>query len=162
MKRQSPPFSAITRSGPLLFCKTTSARGSSLSCNEEHSDSTNQGWRPGLTMKIHRYFGSQILKLLPCVDQQAAGMQLEQGLGILKLLLCIDQPASGLTRAGSVSFVGEGHCPWNRTLRMFLGSQTAFQVSSSQEAAASFTLVWWIQGIKPITLSAVGVARISA
>ena len=58
---------------------------------------------------------------------------------------------------GSVSFV-EGPCLWNQTLRRFLGSQTAFQVSSSQEVAAFFTLVW-IQGMTPITLTAVGVAR---
>ena len=59
---------------------------------------------------------------------------------------------------GSVSFV-EGRCLWNQTLRKFLGSQTAFQVSSPQEVAAFFTLVWWIQGMTPITLTAVGVAR---
>ena len=62
---------------------------------------------------------------------------------------------------GSASFMGEGHCFWNQTLMRFLGSLTAFQVSSSQEAAASLTLVWWIQGMTPITLSAVGVARMT-
>ena len=46
---------------------------------------------------------------------------------------------------GSASFVGEGHCLWNRTLRRFLGSQTAFQVSLSREVTAFLTLVWWIQ-----------------
>ena len=60
---------------------------------------------------------------------------------------------------GSVSFRGEGHCLWNQILRKFLWSQTAFQVSSSQEVADFLTLVWWIQGMTPITLTAVGVAR---
>ena len=34
----------------------------------------------------------------------------------------------------------------------------AFQVSSSQEVPAFLTLVWWIQGMTPVTLTAVGVA----
>ena len=33
------------------------------------------------------------------------------------------------------------------------GVLTAFQVSSSQEVAAFLTLVWWIQGVTPITLN---------
>ena len=57
---------------------------------------------------------------------------------------------------GSASFVGEGHCFWNQTLRGFSGSRTVFQVSSSQGAAAFLTLVWWIQGMTPVTLTAVG------
>ena len=61
---------------------------------------------------------------------------------------------------GSASFMGEGHCFWNQPLR-FLGSWTAFQVSSSQEVTAFLTLVWWIQGMTPITLSAVGVVRMT-
>ena len=52
---------------------------------------------------------------------------------------------------GSASFMGEGCCLRNWTLRRFLRSRTAFQVSSSQEAAAFLTLVWWIQGMTPIT-----------
>ena len=44
-------------------------------------------------------------------------------------------------------------------LEEVLGVQTAFQVSSSQEVTAFLTLVWWIQGMTPITLTAVGVAR---
>ena len=60
---------------------------------------------------------------------------------------------------GSASFVGEGRCLWNWTLRRSLGSQTAFQVSSSQEDAAFLTLEWWIQGMTPITLIAVEIAR---
>ena len=59
---------------------------------------------------------------------------------------------------GSASFV-KGRCLWNQTLRRFLGSWTAFQVSSSQKVAAFLTLVWWIQGMTPVTLTAVGVAR---
>ena len=42
--------------------------------------------------------------------------------------------------------MGEGCCLWNQTLRRFLGSLTAFQVSSSQEVAAFLTLMWCIQG----------------
>ena len=38
---------------------------------------------------------------------------------------------------------------------------TAFQVSSSQEVAAFLTLVWWIQGMTPITITVVGVARMT-
>ena len=60
---------------------------------------------------------------------------------------------------GSASFVGEGCCPWNWTLRRFLGTQIAFQVSSSQEVSAFLTLEWWIQGMTPITLIAVGITR---
>ena len=43
--------------------------------------------------------------------------------------------------------------------RRSLGSRTAFQVSSSQEAAAFLTVVWWIQVMTPVTLTAVEVAR---
>ena len=60
---------------------------------------------------------------------------------------------------GSASFVGEGCCPWNWTLRRFWGTQIAFQVSSSQEVSAFLTLEWWIQGMTPITLIAVGITR---
>ena len=60
---------------------------------------------------------------------------------------------------GSASFMGEGHCFRNQTLRGFSGSQTVFQVSSLQEATAFLTLVWWIQGMTSVTLTAVGVAR---
>ena len=59
---------------------------------------------------------------------------------------------------GSGSLV-EGHCLWNQTLRRFLGSWSAFQVSLSQEVAAFWTLVWWIQGLTPVPLTAVCVAR---
>ena len=62
---------------------------------------------------------------------------------------------------GSVSFLVEGHCLWNWTLRKFLGSRTAFQVSSSQKAPAFLTRVWWSQGMTPITLTAAGVARMT-
>ena len=62
-------------------------------------------------------------------------------------------------KQGSASFMGEGHCLWNRTLKRFLGSWADFQVSSLQEAAAFLTLVWWIQGMTSVTLTAVGVAR---
>ena len=51
-------------------------------------------------MKIHQYFDSQILELLPCIDQSAARVWLEQGWRILKLLPCIDYSASRVTRAG--------------------------------------------------------------
>ena len=60
---------------------------------------------------------------------------------------------------GSASFVAEGCCFWNQTLRGFSGSQTVFQVSSPQEATAFLTLAWWIRGMTPVTLIAVGVAR---
>jgi len=53
---------------------------------------------------------------------------------------------------GSASFMGEGRCFGNQTLRRFLVSLTAFQVSSSQEVAASLTLMWWIQGMTSIPL----------
>ena len=62
---------------------------------------------------------------------------------------------------GSASFLGKGYYFWNQTLRRFWGSWTAFQVSSSQGAAAFLTLVWWIQDMVPITLTAVGVARMT-
>ena len=52
---------------------------------------------------------------------------------------------------GSASFMGEGRCFRNQTLREFSGSRTIFQVSSLQEATAFLTLVWWIQGMTPIT-----------
>ena len=55
--------------------------------------------------------------------------------------------------------VGECRCLWNQTLRGSLGSQIVFQVSSSQEDAAFLTLVWWIQGMTPVSLRAVVVAR---
>ena len=45
---------------------------------------------------------------------------------------------------GSVSFIGEGCCLCNLTLRRFWGSWTVFQVSLSQEATSFLTLVWWI------------------
>ena len=45
-----------------------------------------QGWQ----WKIHRCFDSWILKLLPCVDQPAARVWLEQGWRTLKLLPCVD------------------------------------------------------------------------
>ena len=45
---------------------------------------------------------------------------------------------------GSVSFIGEGRCLCNLTLRRFWGSWTVFQVSLSQEATSFLTLVWWI------------------
>ena len=83
---------------------------------------------------------SRILKLLPCVDQPAARVWLEQGL---------------------VFFMGEGCCLWSWTLRRLLGSQTTFQGSSSQEATAFLTLGWWIQGMMFVTLSAVGVVRMT-
>ena len=51
--------------------------------------------------------------------------------------------------------MNEDHCLWNLTLRRSLGSRTAFQVSSSQEAAAFLTVVWWIQVMTPVTLTAV-------
>ena len=66
-----------------------------------------------------------------------------------------------LLEQGSESFVGESCCLWNQTLRRFWGSRTAFQVSSSQEAAAFLTLVWWMQGMTPITLTTVGTARMT-
>ena len=62
-------------------------------------------------------------------------------------------------KRGSVSFMGEGCCFWNWTLRRLLGSWAAFQVSSSQEVAAFLTLLCWIQGMTPVTLTAVGFAR---
>ena len=39
------------------------------------------------------------------------------------------------------------------------GISGVFHVSSSHEAAAFFTLVWWIQGMMPVSLRAVGVPR---
>ena len=60
---------------------------------------------------------------------------------------------------GLASFMGEGCCFWNRTLRGFSGSCTAFQVSSPQEATTFLTLVWCIQEMMAVTLTAVGVAR---
>ena len=59
-------------------------------------------------MKLHWYFDSQILKLLPWVDQPDAGMWLEQGWRILKLLLCVDWSASRVTRAGLSVLCGWG------------------------------------------------------
>ena len=58
-----------------------------------------------------------------------------------------------------MSFVGEGCSFWKPLLKGFWGSQNVFQVSSSQEAAGFLTLVWWVQGVTPITLIAVGVDR---
>ena len=54
---------------------------------------------------------------------------------------------------GSRFIMGEDHCLWNWTLRGFLGPSTAFQVSLSQEVTAFLTVMWWIQGIMPITFN---------
>ena len=64
-------------------------------------------------------------------------------------------------KRGSVFFMGEGCCLWNWTLWRFWGSWTAFQVSSSQEVTAFLALMWWIQGMEPVTLTAVGFARMT-
>ena len=105
-------------------------------------------------MKTPWYFESQILKLPPCVDQPAAGVWLEQGWRILKLLRCVDYSAPRATRAGLSILHGWG------PLLLEPDPEGVFRVPNCAQGAAAFlTLVWWIQGMMPIPLSAVGVAR---
>ena len=70
-------------------------------------------------------------------------------------------PASWWSVAGAGLSVLHGWGPLSLELDLeeIWGSWTAFQGPSSQEAAAFLTLVWWIQGVMSVTLSAVGVVR---
>ena len=112
-------------------------------------------------MKIHRYFDSRILRLPPRIDQPAARAWLEQGWRILKLLSSVDYSASRVTRARLSVLRGWGLLSLELDLEEVFGVPSCFPGVLITGSCCLLDSVRWIQGMTPITLTAVGVARMT-